>query len=290
MLLRASLDSDCLPFMPSRTYTERTHDLERLLDPTYLPSSSSTRSHTAAYVDAAGEIHDPDYRHFPISPQLQKDSQKRYSRGSPRLHWDMHLDDENALDDDYEEMLNEEQEEGNFFRSTAAHPQFHHRYSTSSRRSSGSRGPHRRPRDASFSTYTNYTPTYYSPTLTTTTLPTSYESDQTVLSNDSVFDEKERRTGLLGKKRRRLSKSERTSMDLPTTQEETMEKPETVVTRHEEEEDDQPVMFNKEREEGEYVPSCGQAMRRQWHALALRFRFGVFRAQRRMQRRVSSLL
>jgi len=79
-------------------------------------------------------------------------------------------------------------------------------------------------------------------------------------------------------------------MDLPTTQEEVAEKQEAAPTRLEEDEDDRPVMFNKEREEAEYVPSCGQAMRRQWHALALRFRFGVFRAQRRMQRRVNSLL
>jgi hypothetical protein len=36
------------------------------------------------------------------------------------------------------------------------------------------------------------------------------------------------------------------------------------------------------------APSCSQALRRRWHALALRFRFGVFRAQRKVRRRLSN--
>ncbi|KAF9014221.1 hypothetical protein BDQ17DRAFT_1320845 [Cyathus striatus] len=41
---------------------------------------------------------------------------------------------------------------------------------------------------------------------------------------------------------------------------------------------------------GDWTPTCGQSLRRQWQAFALRFRFGVFRAQRRVKRRVHSLL
>ncbi|KAF5330987.1 hypothetical protein D9619_005200 [Psilocybe cf. subviscida] len=39
-----------------------------------------------------------------------------------------------------------------------------------------------------------------------------------------------------------------------------------------------------------FAPSCGQSLRRQWHAFALSVRFGVFRAQRRVMRRVHSIL
>jgi len=40
----------------------------------------------------------------------------------------------------------------------------------------------------------------------------------------------------------------------------------------------------------EYVPTCTQSLRRQWQALALSVRFGVFRAQRRVMRRVASVV
>lgn len=40
----------------------------------------------------------------------------------------------------------------------------------------------------------------------------------------------------------------------------------------------------------EWTPTCTQSLRRQWQAISLRFRFGVFRAQRKMRRRVHSLL
>jgi hypothetical protein len=36
----------------------------------------------------------------------------------------------------------------------------------------------------------------------------------------------------------------------------------------------------------EWTPTCGQSMRRRWQAVALRFRFSVFRAKRNVRRRV----
>ena len=39
----------------------------------------------------------------------------------------------------------------------------------------------------------------------------------------------------------------------------------------------------------EWTPTCTQAMRRQWQAVSLRFRFGVFRAQRKVRRRVTGV-
>jgi hypothetical protein len=262
-------------------------DLSRLLDPSYC--SASTSYAPQAYVDPYGDLHDPDYRHFPTSfPSSSSSSAKRHN--SPRPHWDLALDNSNALDDDDDEL----DEEDSFFlsTSTAARPQDNSRYSATR---------HRRPREYSFSTYNNTT-NYYSPPTTVSTLPTSYESDKTELSRCSDADEGKT------KKRRRLSKGSREkekdreglwggsvtvaatetyhhrssldrSRDLPPTQEE-------------EAGDVRPSLTSPKRSirETEYVPTCSQSLRRQWQAFSLRFRFGVFRAQRNFMRRVHLFL
>ncbi|KAG1863620.1 hypothetical protein DFJ58DRAFT_725046 [Suillus subalutaceus] len=40
--------------------------------------------------------------------------------------------------------------------------------------------------------------------------------------------------------------------------------------------------------DGEWTPTCGHAIRRQWHAFTLSLRFSLFRTKRRIQRRMSS--
>ncbi|KAF8802901.1 hypothetical protein BYT27DRAFT_7226232 [Phlegmacium glaucopus] len=291
----------------------RAADISRLLDPSYCSTSPTSQKYVSpqAYVDPYGDLHDPDYRHFPTSfPSSSSSSSKRHN--SPRPHWELTLDSENALDDEEDEL----DEEDSFFlsTSTAAHPQNHSRYSAARRSSHNSFK--RRPRESSFSTYTTtYSSNYYSPTTTHSTLPTSYDSDKTVLSRHSDTDEKD---GKKTKKRRRLSKGDKEkekeregswggsglaaptaapaetyyrgsldhSRDLPPTEEE-------------EAEDDQHARLGSlavshirstTGKEVEFVPSCTHSLRRQWQALSLRFRFGVFRAQRKVMRRVHSLL
>ena len=132
------------PLSPSPTMhspSRHAADISRLLDPPYC--STSTSKGSQAYVDPYGDLHDPDYRHFPTSfPSSSSTSSKR----SPRPHWEVSLDNENAMDDDEDDL----DEEDSFFlsTSTAAHPQNHSRYSA--RRSSSG---WRRPRESSFSTY-----------------------------------------------------------------------------------------------------------------------------------------
>ena len=272
-------------------------DLSRLLDPSYC-SASTSKGYVSpqAYVDPYGDLHDPDYRHFPTSfPSSSSSSAKRHN--SPRPHWELALDNSNALDDDSDDL----DEEDSFFlsTSTAARPQNHSRYSATRRMYD------RRPRESSFSTYNNTT-NYYSPHTTISTLPTSYESDKTDLSRCSDADEGKT------KKKRRLSKGAREkekekekekeglwggsvtvaaatetyyrgslehSRDLPPTQEE-----EAVDVR--------PSLTSPKRtiRDPEYVPTCSQSLRRQWQALSLRFRFSVFRAQRNFMRRVHVFL
>ncbi|KAI9466118.1 hypothetical protein BJY52DRAFT_325772 [Lactarius psammicola] len=53
---------------PKRHFSHRRQprvaDVSRILDPTYLSSSTSS-SPTSVYADTDGNLHDPDYRHFP---------------------------------------------------------------------------------------------------------------------------------------------------------------------------------------------------------------------------------
>jgi hypothetical protein len=92
--------------------SSRQSDVSRLLDPAYAPSSpaSSTRSTTctpkAAYVDHHGDLHDPDYRHFPpmTRPTRRKIARPRwetsYAYPYPYAHQEMdqEMEDEEDLE------------------------------------------------------------------------------------------------------------------------------------------------------------------------------------------------
>ncbi|PPQ97189.1 hypothetical protein CVT26_000465 [Gymnopilus dilepis] len=400
-------------------------DISRLLDPAYLPSSSSRGAHgapsTAAtayvYVDPHGDMHDPDYRHFPVSQHhhtnlhLNNHSPNGKRRGTsprrPHFDWEMEID-EQALEEEYYE------EEGSFAKHSAG-PHYHSnhhlpnhnynytapRYPTtasssrtwSSSGQSGQSSSATRPRDSSFSTTVSvpmskysptYSPTYYSPTGTASTLPTSYEDDAELSVEGSPFEEKEkqekekerkklRRSSRGDKEKERLRAAEkerekereeeakrekeaeeqrerereredrereerrasfeytnyidltpsprrtsrtygrsrhRRSLDLYAADDE--ERRSTLYPsedREDEEEDDSARLHTGLTSlhppslrlglgaggkaggggNGEYVPTCTQSLRRQWQALSLSFRFSLFRAQRRVMRRVASL-
>ncbi|KAI0093778.1 hypothetical protein BDY19DRAFT_989320 [Irpex rosettiformis] len=58
----------------SRQYSpnSKQSDASRLLDPSYASSSSVNVGPSRAYVDHSGDLHDPDYRHFPVLPTHKK--------------------------------------------------------------------------------------------------------------------------------------------------------------------------------------------------------------------------
>lgn len=363
-------------------------DMSRLLDPAYLPSSSrahpshpshrhSSPSHVSVFIDTNGEAHDPDYRHFPITPTRRRGARSnRNSSGGMygndrRPAW-WSEDDEAILGEDDEEAVGDEDEEDDsepFFLNNGAHPQNGARYKAGGaaahrRRRRSSPGPYvsstgyssaayergqsttmsmrnsptlgcGRKRDGSFSTTTTSSGSagnaYYSsfaghsPATTTSTLPTSWESDKGVLGrlwrgskvqkeeeSDGEVEEKER--GCVMKKIRRLSRGDkekekekekeeeyhqhvpmvyRASVDLTYSSPRTPSRPlpiaeeKTSVNHEEEDEEEEERRQRKEREE--YVPTCGQSLRRQWAAFSLSLRFSLFRAQRRISRRVNSL-
>jgi len=132
--------------------------------------------------------------------------------------------------------------------------------------------------------------------------PTSYDSDQNVLlDEDASFfaDEKERRS-VVKRYRAVRSKAHSENKSAPVRPSFVREADEDeLVVGHvdaplvveNDEEDDNGHGHNKE-EEGEeasseeWTPTCAQAMRRQWQAISLGFRFGVFRAKRRVRNRI----
>lgn len=298
-------------------------DISRILDPSY-SSSSASSSNVHAYVDRNGDLHDPDYRHFPIAHQ--PNSTKRNSTHSSygynlptRPTWE--LIDEDALDiDDDEYDLGE--------------------YPTNGRTKNNNIK-----RPSSFSSYQYSSPTYsYHPQYQYSSSPQSATLD----SDDTVFDEYEEfeQEAFVEKEKEKehrrsngvshIIKSTRTKFATPPTtirshskerkrwSSTTIADDATTVTvlstsaandsthtptspvahvhavpipptQYQEKEERERERSERrardlEREvEGErWTPTCTQAIRREWQAVSLRIRFGVFRAQRRMKSRIAS--
>ena len=270
--------------------------MARLLDPSYQGSSfhsarkEAQRRSLEVYVDRDGDLHDPDFRYFPAAEtfvsQSRRDArgERRRSGGAP---WDQ--------DNEHPFLSDEEEEEELLARelgSTDFLTQAGHGNGTSASESSAMRSRRNR-RDGSFSSYgfsfsgysstpNTYSVSYYSPTLTTSTLPTSYDSENTLLSTE-LEGEKEREKGLLLKRRRRNDKDSSVKM-LETTCEETNGVPSVKEEAEGRESSEEEVI-----EQAEYVPTCMEIMKRQWLFVSLRFRFGIYRSRRRFMSRVNSL-
>lgn len=293
-------------------------DIARLLDPSYLPAADAKTRRSAsvsAYVDPAGDLHDPDYRHFPVAhsalaPRAQPGA-RRTTSPRPHFDWELALD-ESALDDEY----------------PAPSYTPHYNYRPPPARSASPihtpPSPYR-PRGASVSTTTTArSAAAGSPaTGSSSTPPTSFE-DESPFADDSAAQArfaaemareralqlelssgKERREDR--KRRRRLSREAEKTSVRRVSFDEAPKAPVEVEVEEEEprhqivEEQEQDEQEEEEEEEAgrivrrapptlDFVPSCTHSLKRQWQALALSVRFGVFRARRRFTRRVQSLL
>jgi len=266
--------------------------MARLLDPSYHGASIQSarregqRRSLEVYVDRDGDLHDPDFRYFPAAEtflsQTRRDAREKRRATSPvrvRPLWDQ---------DNEQPFLSDEEEE-DFLASTDFLTQAGHGNGTSASESSAMRSRRNR-RDGSFSSYglgfsgypssaNTHSISYYSPTMTTSTLPTSYDSENTLLTTE-LEGEKEREKGGLLKRRRR---GEKDAKVLETT----CEEPDGMLLKEERldgGEEDEDVI-----EQADYVPTCTETLKRHWLSLSLRFRFGVYRSQRRFMGRVNSL-
>ena len=79
---------------PKRNFSHRQQakaaDVARILDPSYLSSSASS-SPTSVYTDTDGNLHDPDYRYFPVVAAIPR-----------RPAWERGGDDDDNDDEDDE--------------------------------------------------------------------------------------------------------------------------------------------------------------------------------------------
>jgi len=292
----------------TRKKEREAQEIARLLDPSYQGASLQSakkdghRRSLEAYIDTDGDLHDPDFRYFPAAEtfvsQTRRDAMDRGRRSSGgaaspikrRPYWE--LDNEHAFLSDEEE---EEEILARELGSTDFLTQAGHGNGTSASESSAMRSRRNNRRDGSFSSYgfgySGYSSSsahphscsYYSPTMTNTTLPTSYDSENTLLTNADTDGEKDK--GLLKRRRRGAEKEKEhtaTVMLLEATREE--EKEDHHGQRAVEDEDE-----NAPIEQPDYVPTCTEALKRHWLSFSLKFRFGVYRSQRRFMRRVNSL-
>jgi hypothetical protein len=274
--------------------------MARLLDPSYQTTQSARketqRRSLELYVDRDGDLHDPDFRYFPAAETFaRKDATEKRSVTSPvrrRPFWDQ--DNEHAFlsdEDEEEELLARELGSTDFL------TQAGHGNGTSASESSAMRSRRSR-RDGSFSSYafglsgyassTNtHSVSLYSPTMTTSTLPTSYESESTLLSTTDLEGEKDRDSSsksLLKRRRRGEKDSAPTAKILETT----CEEPDMMLQK-EERQEHREELDEDALGQADFVPTCTEALKRHWLSLRVRFRFGVYRSQRRFMGRVNSL-
>ncbi|KAI0950217.1 hypothetical protein AcV7_008754 [Taiwanofungus camphoratus] len=283
----------------------RAADISRLLDPAYASSSSSGSSASAspthashaqprAYVDHHGDLHDPDYRDFPVlRPTARARHTNRGRRAStgtaaarstsrgperyagygtaPRPEWerDWSAELEDEEDEDVDDDAESQSHYSPFASRLAATP------------------PRRSVTIPSAYRYKAYAQYLGEPVHMSASPAGSYEEEHSNAlqlhespfledEEDDVLEEqrsKERRASFtLG--RRRTKKSD-ASATVALTDEQS-EKADAEYPPHSQSPND---------DDDSDVPSCTYALRQQWAATVLRIRFGVFHAKRRFSGR-----
>jgi hypothetical protein len=175
----------------------RESDVSRLLDPTY--SSSSKNASNAPYVDHHGDLHDPDYRHFPPVPQ-------HLTKPLTRPRWELATND--AIDEEDDTIQVDA-----FSIIRPASPR-RHRDSTSTYRAAPS-----------------YASSYPHSTFTA---PTSLDSDETVLEeDDDPFDDNEKPSRCPATKKSKKHQRRLSSSTKPPIEPEMEEEARPIITSNE---------------------------------------------------------
>ena len=293
----------------------RQSDIARLLDPSYASSSSSGSSSgpsytpTRVYVDQYGDLHDPDYRDFPITRPTSRSRSKRsgtrrsstgsgtrsrsasrvpdrfptYQMDLARPGWERDWATEGSDDEDGDE---DEDEESNTRFSRYA--------------------PRRATSPVGYALST-YAPPYYSqylgePIRATSSPVGSYDESSSPLAESPFYEDEEKERAKSRRSSTIFSRTQRVSWGL---QREPLEKEKTTTTndddsapsaqqRHSDDSDAKSVnvyvsralmMIGTARTDSLCHfcrPTCSASLRREWQALVLRFQFSVFHAKRRL--------
>ncbi|KZT09552.1 uncharacterized protein LAESUDRAFT_674317, partial [Laetiporus sulphureus 93-53] len=307
--------STLLPHSHQSQYSPSTRaaDISRLLDPAYASASSSSGSSTCtsptqhkndqtrAYVDRNGDLHDPDYRDFPVlSPQALPSISSRYkrrrsdgtttrssstSRNTDRRYssttysamtrpewerdWSHEIEDEDREMEDADE--NESQSHYSPFASTV-----------NMRRSASIHTAH------TFKPYTSYSqfivgepqPIASSPTVSmddehgTTQIHDSPLQESPFLPEEpeQLVEEARRSSGHSSILRRGSKKSESKVHEASLSEK-------VAVERSSQR---QMIAHDGHMDSRFVSPTCVAALRQQWQATLLRFRFGIYHAKRRL--------
>jgi hypothetical protein len=261
----------------------RASDISRLLDPSYTSASGSPHQ-TVVYVDHSGDFHDPDYRDFPIV-QVPKESR-----------WESNYTAHLTPFDDEED---EEEERDEF--DSRHHGLSPYRTPTGRRSTSRPRSPgmSSTPLSPTYSPYSQY----YSSSPSQ-----SYEEEsefsQSPLEAPLEIDSENKRSRLsfggnwkaglqspppIATTTRLTRVSSPVSRMIPIHDEH-----EETYNLHKEDDEEQdwayvPFTFRHFIHHLTHLPhspTCSMAIRRQWQAVRLRLGLGVFRAQRRIRRKV----
>ncbi|KAI0080517.1 hypothetical protein K474DRAFT_1704593 [Panus rudis PR-1116 ss-1] len=253
-----------LPNHHSSQYSpaSRAEDISRLLDPAYSSStSSSPGSSSRAYVDHRGDLHDPDYRDFPIySGAKTTRKQRRTSASSARSHsvpradhrhstystrpdWERDWTAEDVDDDDEDDVQT--------FESMSRFSPFVSE-----------------PRTRQIQHYPQSL--YLGERTPISSSPVSLGEENALQLVHSPFDEahaedEERPRSRLLRKSPSTKKAE---------------------ASHEKSEHDVEAKAEQSHPsaDDDFVPSCTHSLRRQWQAISLRVRFGIFHAKQRLRR------
>lgn len=273
----------------------RQADISRLLDPAYASSSSASttsssgnvRAYTRAYVDHTGEMHDPDYRDFPVLPPRHQNSLNKPRRSSS-THSRISTSTSNARPDRYKtyplvarpdwergwstevEDLDEEDEES--FEGGYRSP-----FSPSS--SSSDRTPSSRRASLPPSIYASTPSYYFSEPVSTTSSPVDSLEEEQEAGEESPFED------MVEEEPRYPGNTSRTAASILKKMKRASSASVPVVSTRFPDEDcegkethDMHLVVHEEDE----VPTCGDVFNRRLRALNLRLRFGVFHAKRRL--------
>jgi hypothetical protein len=258
----------------SKHHATYASDIARLLDPSY---SSPSYASSAPYVDRHGDLHDPDYRHFPAVTPPPLTHVK-----ATRPRWVINSnDDVFAVDEDDQDL------------------------DSFSTRLDTRRSPDRRHRDS----VSTYRPASYSSSFPHSFLtpPTSLESNDTVLGDVDEFpfdDEKDKKCPIAAvKKASGKSRSSRLSKAPIQTEKVQPEEERHIIDPSPNDPPPQDYIPTDYAQDPEWTsvpsfssgsrkadsffsnrPTCTQSLRRQWQSVNLSFRLRVFRFKRRVRR------
>ncbi|KAG6868800.1 hypothetical protein C0993_010096 [Termitomyces sp. T159_Od127] len=282
-------------FFARHSPASKAQDISRLLDPAY---SSAAFAPNSAYVDRHGELHDPDYRHFPVAQPRRRASNITVST---RPRWESFNDDDDEPEDDH---FNPRRT--SFSSYQPRRPVYSYSYvptlvipdsadsrdtilddadADASPRPSGvsrilsrtKREFSRKRRSLDGASHASSSP-YYTSTLLTPDTPTT---TATVVSEEHEPDTASLHAPShchpLSHTLSRFSCHSATPIHAAHPEQRSASPSPEYTPTH-----------DAEREQV-WTPTCAQALRRQWQAVSLRIRFGVFRAQRRMKSRLAML-